>query len=78
MYYKTLQRKKETDFFFFILGQHAPITTVNLHFKKAKQVTVSNAFPTQDFISTPDIQRVSEISTFILTSDRSRQKKKLN
>jgi hypothetical protein len=30
--------------------QHALIATVNLHFKKAKQLTVSNAFPAQDFI----------------------------
>jgi hypothetical protein len=30
--------------------QHALIATVNLHFKKTKQLTVSNAFPAQDFI----------------------------
>jgi hypothetical protein len=30
------------------------ITTLNVHFKKAKQWTVSNAFPAQDFISTSD------------------------
>jgi hypothetical protein len=30
--------------------QHALITTVNVQFEKAKQLTVSNAFPVQDFI----------------------------
>jgi hypothetical protein len=30
--------------------QHALITTVNLRLKKAKQLTVSNTFPAQDFI----------------------------
>jgi hypothetical protein len=28
---------------------------INLYFKKAQQLTVSNAFPAQDFISTRDI-----------------------
>jgi hypothetical protein len=47
---KTLQRKKKERFFgskFYVSCQHAPI---NLRFKKAQQLTVSNAFPAQDFI----------------------------
>jgi hypothetical protein len=42
--------EKKKDFFgskFLVSCQHAPI---NLRFKKAQQLTVSNAFPAQDFI----------------------------
>jgi hypothetical protein len=38
----------KTKIFSFVNFRLALITTVNLHFKKAKQLTVSNAFPAQD------------------------------
>jgi hypothetical protein len=43
------ERKKERFFGskFYVSCQHAPN---NLRFKKAQQLTVSNAFPAQDFI----------------------------
>jgi hypothetical protein len=37
---------------------------IYLHFKKAQQLTVSNAFPAQDFIWTRDIKQ----ENFILVS----------
>jgi hypothetical protein len=54
------RRKIKTERFFvykfWVSCQHALITTVNLHFKKAKQLTVSNAFSTEDFIWTLYVQ----------------------
>jgi hypothetical protein len=46
------ERKKPKIFCLYILGyrQHALITTVNLHFKKAIQLTDFNVFPAQNFI----------------------------
>jgi hypothetical protein len=47
------ERKKSGSVFvykFEVSCQHALITTVNVQFEKAKQLTVSNAFPAQDFI----------------------------
>jgi hypothetical protein len=41
------ERKKQKDLY---SCQHALVTTVNLQFQKAKQLTVSNAFPAQDII----------------------------
>jgi hypothetical protein len=38
----------KTKIFSFVNFRLALITPVNLHFKKAKQLTVSNAFPAQD------------------------------
>jgi hypothetical protein len=42
------ERKNRNTFLFInfrLAVKHALITTVNLHFKKAKQLTVSNAIP---------------------------------
>jgi hypothetical protein len=44
------KKEKKERFFgakFYVSCQHAPI---NLRFKKPQQLTVSNAFPAQDFI----------------------------
>jgi hypothetical protein len=46
---KEIARKKENRNFFMLA-----VTCSNLHFKKVQHLTVSNAFPAQDFISRRD------------------------
>jgi hypothetical protein len=52
-----LQRKKKRKIF---------LAPINLRFKKAQQLTISNAFPAQDFIRTRDITYMGCSFKFIL------------